>query len=335
MKQTGYYEIVHHMESLTGLKMRAIAGNVQFNRLHWHDSLEIMCCVHGSFSMRFPDGCVTLHEGDLITVDSGLAHEIYDGTDDGLQLIFSVDASLLRLKETERYDFSTVATSGSSSLSKDHPDVKGVRSAIAQLICLIHPENDEQWYTLHQELYRILAILSRHIVESPSHTRSSGQRNRYLQCLEIVHNHYEKPLSAATLASEIGFSEPTIYRLFQMYTGLSFTEYLNSIRISAACGQLESVSMAKNGLSMTELATQCGFVSLSNFYRAFHQFTGMSPREYRKLHQADHRLPSYQEYLSPRELSISQHDLMQMNRFQPLHLLPANYMKDIRFLAGL
>ena len=36
----------------TGLKMNVIAGNILFNRLHWHDSLEIICCIHGSVQVR-------------------------------------------------------------------------------------------------------------------------------------------------------------------------------------------------------------------------------------------------------------------------------------------
>lgn len=337
MKQSGYYEVIHHMESLTGLKMRVMSGNVQFNRLHWHDSPEIMCCIHGSFSIRLPDSVFRLQEGDLITFAGGIPHEIFDGTPDGLQLIFSVDPSLLRLSETEQYAFSTV---GASALSIDHPDIYAVRRSIARLLCLLPAGNDEQWYRFHTEFYQILTTLSRHKISAPIRTHSTGQFSRFLTCLEIVHRDYQKPISAASLAAEIGFSEPTIYRLFQKHTGVSFTEYLNSVRISSACGILEQTG---SGVlpSMTDLAAQCGFISLSNFYRAFHQFTGLSPREYRKLHQvpATPGSTATQNHNDNKRLYLTQnnfqHELLRMNQFQPMHLLPPQYMDDIRQLAEL
>jgi len=313
MQKPGYYEIINHRER-TGLKMSVIAGNVQYNRLHWHDSLEIMCCVYGSFCMTIQGIAHVLHEGDLITVNCGAAHEITEGTPDGLQLIFLVDASLLRLPDREQYAFSTV---GDLELSQEHKDIRTVRASIASLACLLLPDSanitegssypEEQWYQLHMELYRILMCLSRH--KQPVKIINSSMRpfKRFIRCVEIIHQDYDKPLSVKSLADEIGFSEPTIYRLFQTHMGISFNHYLNSVRISAACGLIENSTG-----SMTEIAGQCGFSSLSNFYRTFRQFVGMPPREYRKAKGIN---------TGPAARWL-QKDLLQLNRFKPLWELP-------------
>lgn len=348
MHQSGYYEIVNHTEDWTGLKMSVIAGNVLFNRLHWHDSLEIFCCIHGSVHLNVQGESFALEAGDLVTVNCGRTHELSEGTPDGLQLIFSVDPSLLRNAEGQQYLFYTV---GEGALPRDDPDIAAVRAAIARLGYVLsvdremletfaagrlradepradEPRTDElrtdelradqlrllrdqaisdaSWYQLHRELYHILMYLSGHKEPAAGTAVPTGPMDRFIRCVEIIHSDYARPLTAGGLAEEIGFSEPTIYRLFQKHMGVSFNHYLNSVRISAACGMMDD-----SRLSMTEIAAQCGFLSLSNFYRAFHQFAGMSPRDYRRYRGVDR--------VGSRGL---QRDIMMQNRFQPLWELP-------------
>ena len=79
MSHSGYYEIVGSTVNRTGLKMNVIAGNILFNRLHWHDSLEIICCIHGSVQVRIQGEAYVLKENDLVAVNCGLSHELTEG----------------------------------------------------------------------------------------------------------------------------------------------------------------------------------------------------------------------------------------------------------------
>ena len=47
-------------------------------------------------------------------------------------------------------------------------------------------------------------------------------------------------------------------------------------------GKLFYVKNKINNSTLVEIAFDCGFASLSNFYRVFHKETGMVPLDYRK-----------------------------------------------------
>lgn len=247
-------------------------------------------------------------------------------------MVFSADTSLLRLCESEEYVFATV---GDSPLSRSDADIAAVRSAIARLTYLLMPDrktidafyhqtegisardqavpfsfSDEDWYEANMLKYQILLCLSRHKRKNIKHSHLSKPFLHFAQCVDIIHKDYDQPLSAKTIAKRVGFSESAIYRLFQEHMGMSFTCYLNSIRISAACGLLET-----SRLNATEISEQCGFTSLSNFYRAFHQFTGYSPIEYRRQHQKGRKISA-----------VIQKDLLMLNQFEPLW--ESSYHKD-------
>lgn len=285
--------------------MWTIAGNVQFNRMHWHDSLEILCCIYGSFRINIQGTTLTMLPGDLVTINPNFHHEIFDGTDDGLQFVFSVEASMLRILKDEIFDFATI---GERALPKDDPEICEVREDIIQLFFLLTSgggtgasplDSDEKWYLAHSLLHKVLMHLSKHKLSTQNLPSKTGMLGDFIKCVEAVHEQYDQPLSAARVANELGFSESTVYRLFRKYLGLSFVEYVNSVRISAVCGLLD-----KTDKSIIEIAETCGFSSLSNFYRVFNQLMGMTPREY----------SSYKDRNRWYEAGI-QKDIMDLNRF--------------------
>lgn len=56
-------------------------------------------------------------------------------------------------------------------------------------------------------------------------------------------------------------------------------EFLNSYRLQIACGLLENTN-----LSVTNIASNCGFNHVSYFSQLFAESFGDTPREYRKKH---------------------------------------------------
>lgn len=87
--------------------------------------------------------------------------------------------------------------------------------------------------------------------------------------------------------------------------GMSLNRYITMVRVNAACRFLE-----ESEDKITDIAYSCGFTGLSNFYRVFQLYAGMTPKEYRgsRLHAGTHLL-SWQP------------DIMKMNRYQNFYEL--------------
>ncbi len=74
-------------------------------------------------------------------------------------------------------------------------------------------------------------------------------------------------------AKHMKFSEPHFSKVFHTIFGMTFTQYLNTVRIAAA------LEMLRNGrMSVTEISDRCGFNTIRNFNRVFKKITGYSPR---------------------------------------------------------
>jgi AraC-like DNA-binding protein len=93
--------------------------------------------------------------------------------------------------------------------------------------------------------------------------------------LEIL-NRYSEELELQEMVVLAQMSRATFCREFKSYTGRSFIEFLNEVRIDAACQQL-----LLTGESISDIAFESGFGNLSHFNRLFRRLKSRSPREFR------------------------------------------------------
>lgn len=83
-------------------------------------------------------------------------------------------------------------------------------------------------------------------------------------------------LSLEGLAQEVGMSRATFAELFRKTFGRPPMEYLKEMRLHRAAELL-----ATTDLAVKEIADRVGFESRSHFTRAFKEFSGLQPTEYR------------------------------------------------------
>lgn len=90
----------------------------------------------------------------------------------------------------------------------------------------------------------------------------------------------DKSLSLDMLASVMKTSTYNISSAVNMYSGMTFPNYVNSYRIDYV---LKQMSDKDNKDSLTKIFDDAGFMSTTTAYRSFQKETGCSPSAYRKL----------------------------------------------------
>lgn len=96
--------------------------------------------------------------------------------------------------------------------------------------------------------------------------------NKYKNLLQWLWESYPY-VTFSDAANFMNFSKPYFSRYFQKFTGMSFTEYINTLRISAAVEKI-----MRKEMSVTEISIACGFSSIRHFNRIFKAYTGFAPK---------------------------------------------------------
>lgn len=98
------------------------------------------------------------------------------------------------------------------------------------------------------------------------------------QCLNYMQTNYRQNITLSTLSDISGYVPLHTLRLFKEATGKTPHDHLTDIRMFAARKKLD-----ENQLSISEIAYDCGFQSVSHFQVLFKKYYGITPGKYRHL----------------------------------------------------
>lgn len=113
------------------------------------------------------------------------------------------------------------------------------------------------------------------------HLTSNGENAVHSNpAVELLKGHIESYFSDDVTLGQVAriyhYNSKYLGRVFMRETGSSFKEQLNRKRIEYACKQLKNTNK-----SITEIATNSGFNSVTYFNRVFLKEIGVTPSEYR------------------------------------------------------
>ena len=86
----------------------------------------------------------------------------------------------------------------------------------------------------------------------------------------------DTPYTLADIEMEFGKEVTDALRLLTHDKNVKYSDYVRNIKISHACYLLRNTRE-----SVIDIASQCGYFSISSFNRNFKQMTGFSPTAYR------------------------------------------------------
>lgn len=270
-----------------------LAGDCPENfPLHWHQYVEIMALPHDANTHIAPTVTVNnlkymLQPGDLVFAWSGELHEIHQNTDKQV-IALQFPGNLL----TELPEFMPLLNSFRSIhmvSAKEYPELSQQLHAhlthMSELKMSGTPFSNVEILICLYELFIALGTYVRNHQASqtldPAET-SHQSLSKMTQACAYISENCEQVITLDDIAEQFGFSSYYFSRLFKSATGYNFTEYLTLQRVKRA-----QLFLADSDMNITEIAFSSGFKSISSFNRAFRQFRGCAPRDYRKYHSAE------------------------------------------------
>ena len=128
-------------------------------------------------------------------------------------------------------------------------------------------------------LYEILYILLTHFkIEYSKNTTIKSQKymNRFKKILEYTNANYKEDLSLEIISNQYGLSREHLSRTFKKYIGITFSEYLDNVRLYNAYRDL-----LNSDYSITEIAFNNGYPNVASFINKFKKIYGTTPYKYK------------------------------------------------------
>lgn len=110
-------------------------------------------------------------------------------------------------------------------------------------------------------------------VDNGNHKCVGNQAIKY-----IKENFTENNLTLNLIAEKLHISQSYLTRIIKQKTGVSFTDYLNKLRINMA---IKLLLDNNRNYTINDIANMVGYSSQHYFSRAFKNYIGLSPNQYR------------------------------------------------------
>jgi len=231
------------------------------NISHWHFDHEIAVCEDGEALISLNLETFTLRKGQCIYLRGQSVHSILSAP--GTTLYVSLFSDDLLRRVTDNYclahpvfadDFRVLET------------LERIRAAGFKKERFYDEISNALMQQLIAEIFSVLEIRSSAVLVSAA-------TERYKKLLYDIDEN-AGTYSFLRAVEFMNMSEAYFSRFFKRISGMTFSMYLNHIRVNRA------IDLIKNtDLSMTEIAMTCGFETIRNFNRVFRQITGYAPRE--------------------------------------------------------
>lgn len=253
--------------------------------MHWHPAIEMVIPLENTYTVIAGQDTYELEPGDIFIIPGGeLHHLIAPAT--GRRLIYLVE--LEPLSGIRGFSYLTSFLSQPVLINKNgcRPIYKEEATLIAEL-CRDYFSNDslrDMMLYSHLLAFFVNYVRYRISVEdmtgsnSVSEARQKDLTEKFNTVFDYLDEHYAEDITLEKIADVAGFSKFHFSRLFKQCSGYNFYDYVCYRRIKAA-----ETLLLKPGNSITEVALQSGFSSLSTFNRTFKKVKGCTPSEYRNL----------------------------------------------------
>lgn len=234
------------------------------NLPHWHLESELIYVESGEIIVSDNHEKYPLSTGDTIFLQGGDIHYIKSAPDSIVAIIL-FDSSLLNgiLKEHRLTK---------AKLEYTYPIKEYFEKMQTEL------KSQKMFYDL--KLRSLITDLMIKIFRTEELTaqiqpEKHSSIDNYKNLLSEIEAKYDY-ITFSDAANFMKLSEPYFSKFFRKVSGMTFSQYLNTVRLEHA---IELLKNNTEHLPITEIAAKCGFDTIRHFNRVFKDITGMSPRQ--------------------------------------------------------
>ena len=277
----GIYETVNYKED-TSFRLY-VNDEAEDYPSHWHNSIEIIMPLENIYTADSCNRQITLQEYDIIFFWPGCLHSLY-APPKGKRVIFQADISVLtQIKQMATLH--SLLTPLTVVTPQNYPETHALmRDTLLEIVRDYEKDAIFTELTIYSKVLTIFSLLAQNTSElAKQFNVTAGKQQEYAEkfmyICKYITEHCAEDLSLDDAAALAGFSKYHFSRLFKQFTGVSFYKFLNQKRISLA-----EIQLADAGNSITDVAINSGFSSMSSFIRMFKQIKDCTPTEFRNMH---------------------------------------------------
>ena len=262
-----------------------ICDVLQFYPMHWHKEMEIIRVQEGAGSFCINGENYNAASGDIIFISPYDNHSIQRLGRETMSIdamLFDIEMLVAAIPDKCSIKYFTPLLSGERCapiiMRPSNPLYHRFDQSLTTILFSVSDEKAGYELSIKANLMWLFYHLYSNNLISVRKSGGDDRNHRVIKtALEFIRNNYTTAFSVAELASECGYSETYLMKLFKKYTGLTCVDYINNFRLNKAGEMLIGTRE-----QIIDVAMSCGFSNISYFNKLFKESYGQTPKEFRR-----------------------------------------------------
>ena len=257
-----------------------------------NDYLEVGIVTEGVGVHYIGEMPIPCKVGDICIVPDGVAHRYFSTSSQNALIVRKL---LISIKDwlrgdaaqpgSKRYcygvfqDGAAVAYAALNSRTKERIEV-----IFDYISDEISDKEDDRKTVIRSYIVLLFSYVARYINRSVKNSYRQSKDSEIASAIikMVEENLSNDSLSLETIAAKFFLSTSKTSRIFKVYSGQLFSEYLRGIRMNYAAKLLEETQ-----LTVEKIAMRCGVRDVATFYRNFKETFEMSPLVYKQIKKSN------------------------------------------------
>lgn len=257
--------------------------NIRSGAWHWHSYFEITCVLEGKANY-FVNGCeYAMEENDIIIFNNVEPHG-WKLSGENIRLLVMMFLPEFVAAKNSIFDaeylkpFVERGSNFKNRIGHEEPINAELRTGISKIYQEWSERKDGYPLMIKANVLQILTLLIRTYQDTSKSNETLHKKKAAMKRLELafsyINSHYCEKITLEEVAASVYMSPNYFSSYFRKVTGISFSDYVTNLRISHARELLRSKKS-----SVAEIALECGFNNVSNFYRLYKKYVGAAPTD--------------------------------------------------------
>lgn len=240
----------------------------------WSKGLEICYVLRGKVYLDImKNGQWQIYENDIFIINMYDMYQIQPKLD-GLVLSLSIPGELVLNLYPEIKHLKIECCS--FLFKEDYQEqFDEIRKGMADILSLYSKNNPQMQVQIRALVSSLLSKLITSFGKAKEYEIEKKGIEQLRMLISYVQQNYPEDISLTRFAEKSHYSSSHLSHLMRSELGISFTEYLKTVRLQHA------MQLLQRGRGITEISGEVGFVNSNAFIKAFRELYGMTPGKYK------------------------------------------------------
>lgn len=248
--------------------------------VHWHNAVEIIMPIENKYEVVCGGKEYCLNERDIIIIPSGTLHSLKAIA--GRRLILLCDARCFSGNPALSALSYVLSEPFLINAELDREFLHSMDQIMNDIYVLYSNFNSITEVYIYIKALTLLVKVREYQLSRVQYDCGGKYADKFQVIIKYIENNYANDITLEDLAKIAGYSAYHFSRIFKKYSNTTFINFLNRRRIKAS-----ELLLLENNSTITDIAMQVGFSSLTTFNRVFKNINGCTPSEYKKLYRTE------------------------------------------------